>query len=394
MRRDARDSDRDSERGDSATSEDANTDAWGQKGTPGMIGSGGNVANLDVGRPAAAPIGVPETPGTAASPGTGVNPGDMGVSSTGRTNPVLGTPANAGSANQGNLEPGTPDVPGAPAPTSLGADTPDASDPPPSGGDLNAGSSYGRSGTPGLGGAGPTEGGDPRLGGDLDQSGNPVDSGDALSQRSTGSANDNAGTGISGLGGSQGGTQNYGGVGVPGGARTLGSGRADDAARQTTATDGLPSTGGLSASPNAARGQGAVAGSTVLPGGATRPHELDDGQKGEIQMKDGDEYQTRTSGQGDPAYPPPDALRGTGAGAAANDVAEGGAEAATIGRHGDSRPTIAGSPAPMSAPPAPDTDNPYGGSQSESAANPLQEGEIPTQPTPGVIREPGPQAEH
>lgn len=114
-------------------------------------------------------------------------------------------------------------------------------------------------------------------------------------------------------------------------------------------------------------------------------------------MKDGFEYQTRTSDQGDPSFPPPDTLHGTGAGGAANDSARGGAEETTVERHGANRPTIAGSPAPMTAPmtapPAPETEDPFGGSQSESEANPLQEGKIPRQPAPGVTREPGPQAQ-
>lgn len=256
---------------------------------------------------------------------------------------------------------------------------------------------WGQKDAPGLGGARPTGGPGPDMEGDTsaqplqDAQQNEADSGDAPGQRSAGSADQSAGSGITRLGGSQGGTQNYGGVGLPGGAQTLGGGRATDAAQQASA-GGAPASGGMSAPPNAERGQGSVSGSTVLPGGATRPNSLDTGDAGDIQMKDGSDYQTQTSAQGDPSFPAPDTLHGTGAGGAANDNARGGSEAATIERHGE-RPTIAGSPAPMTAPPAPETENPYGGSQSESAANPLHEGKIPPQPSPGVTREPGPQAQ-
>lgn len=417
MSRDARDADKDIQGKDSAASDDPNTDAWGQKGTPGMIGSGGSMANVDVGQYGSAPVGTPETPGTVASPGTGVNIGDMGDSSMGRTNRVLGSPGNVGSPYSGNAEPATPGVPGTPTPTpipgagapegiaspdpdmptSLGADSTGIGSSAPSGGDPNARSSYGRSGTPGLGGARTSGGPGPDMEGDTgaqprgDDEGNSTDSGDAHSQRSAGAANESAGSGIQGLGGSQGGTQNYGGVGVPGGASTLGGGRTGSSG-QPSPTSGVPATGGASGDTNAERNQGPVYGATVLPGGATRPNGLSDGEPGDIQMKDGADYQTRTSGQGAPTFPGADSLHGTGAGGAANDVARGGAEAATIERHGE-RPTIAGSPAPMTAPPAPQTENPFGGTQSESAANPLQEGEIPQQPTPGVTHEPGPQAQ-
>lgn len=398
------------------TPDERNTDAWGQRGTPGMVGSGGSVANLDFGQPGAAPVGMPETPGTVASPGTGVNFGDMDVSSTGRTSRILGTLGNVGPAEQGNLEPGTTDVPGTPtptpvpgqtagvagpdpdSPTPLGADAPSMGSAPPSGGDLNAGSSYGRSGTPGLGGARPS-GDTPAEGDDdanthptLDAEGHQVRGGDNYGARSEDGPNQSGGSGIPGLGGSQGGTPNYGGMGVPGGARTLGEGSAPDARRQSSAP-GVPATGGLSAPPNAERGHGSVIGSTVLPGGATRPNSPPPQEQDEIRMKNGDEYQTRTSDQGEPRYPQPDPIHGTGAGAAANDVSQGGAEAATDERIGQ-RPAIAGSPAPMTAPPAPTTDNPFGGTQSESAANPLQESPIPQEPTPGVTREPGPEARH
>ena len=231
---------------------------------------------------------------------------------------------------------------------------------------------------------------DPRS--DLDAEGYQEQDGDTLGQRSAGPADDSAGSGITGLGGSQGGTPNYSGVGVPGGARPLGGGNATDAGQQATGA-GVPATGGLSAPPNAERGQGSVIGSTVLPGGATRPNAPQDSELGDSQMKNGSDYQTRDSGQAAPSSPQPNPTHGTGAGDAANDVAEGGAEAATLERHGH-RPTIAGSAAPMNPPPAPETENPYGGSQSESAANPLQEGAIPQQPTPGVTREPGPEAQH
>lgn len=226
----------------------------------------------------------------------------------------------------------------------------------------------------------------------LDAEGHQVRGGDNYGLRSESDPNANAGTGIRGLGGSQGGTPNYGGVGVPGGARTLGGGSAPEASQQSTAP-GVPSTGGLSAPPNAERGQGSVLGSTVLPGGATRPNATPPQEQVDRQMKNGDDYQTRTSDQGDPRYPQPDPIHGSGAGAAANDVAQGGTEATTDERHGE-RPTIAGSPAPMTAPPAPATDDPWGGTQSESAANPLPENPIPREPTPGVTREPGPEAQH
>lgn len=398
MSRDARDNDKDTQRTPSAndTADDQNTDAWGQKGTPGMLGSGGSMANVDVGQYGDAPVGAPETPGTVASPGTGVNFGDMGVSSTGRANRVPGTstpPPIPGAGMSSKVASPDPDMP-----TSLGTDSAGIGSAPPTDGDLNANSTYGRSGTPGLGGARPAGGPGPDKEGETggrpreDTENNLSDSGDAHGQRSAGPANDSAGSGIPGLGGSQGGTQNYGGVGVPGGAHTLGGGRADSADQQSP-TSGVPGTGGTSAPANADRNQGPVYGATVLPGGATLPNGLNDGDPGDIQMKDGSDYQTQTSGQGAPSFPPPDRLHGTGAGGAANDNARGGAEAATVERHGLNRPTIAGSPAPMSAPPAPETDNPYGGSQSESAANPLQEGQIAQQPTLGVTREPGPQAQ-
>ena len=88
----------------------------------------------------------------------------------------------------------------------------------------------------------------------------------------------------------------------------------------------------------------------------------------------------------------PDKVSGSGMGAAANDADRGGAEAATNARSGGG-PAIAGSPPPSGAPPAPITPDPYGGSISESHADPGFPPPVPEQPTPGLTREPGPEAQ-
>jgi hypothetical protein len=87
------------------------------------------------------------------------------------------------------------------------------------------------------------------------------------------------------------------------------------------------------------------------------------------------------------AAPDEDELGGTGAGAAANAPDRGGAEAATKARSAGDE--LVGSAAPE---PLPDTAEVQGQAVAEGDL-PSRRGIIPEEPAPGVIREPGPEAE-
>jgi len=274
--------------------------------------------------------------------------------------------------------------------------------------------------------------------------------------RATGPATGRAGTGIERLSGLPGGTPTSGGVGTPGAAGGLGQGSANapdtaeggrggqrngaetggrvergssdtpgprvlanggtraegnaagtdstagtQAAGDTVGEDdplalarqagqnamdhGPSSTGGTLQRPRAVSSDAAAAGgtgsdphaTTASPATGTTPNKSEG-----TPMKNHD--------PGPPVNP--DKVSGSGMGAAANDADRGGAEAATAARSGGG-PAISGSPPPSGAPPAPITPDPYGGTISESHADPGFPPPIPEQPTPGLTREPGPEAQ-
>ncbi len=486
--------------------DDVNQDALGQRtgpgGTnvgypdqanaPGMLGAGGNLADVDS-IEYTAPVGVPDVPGTAGSPGTISTAGAPGTPSMPKNTDVLGTAGIAGGhANRGNLEPGTPGVPGTPTPAPVGGQLasdkiPEAPGPQsPAPGDMGIGDTptpggtasqgdadtqprYGASGTPGLGGARPAsddagagrERSEASGGADAQQAkqaaATPSGSraaapgsdehvvSDEHGMRATDSAAGTGGSGIERLGGMPGGTPNYGGVGNPGGSSGLGTGRGPgpDSGAGGSGPAGM-GTGGQVAS-----GHERPSSTRVLPGGGTRPPggtasgDRNDGTLGEDEALERarrageaaiDSGPSSTGGTlqrrpGEPRHVTPqlggamssagtstsgdapareedttpvehtearpagtDNVPGTGEGAAANNVARGGAEAATMARSGGG-PTIAGVPAPNHAPPAPVTPDPYGGTASESHADPGFPPAVPEQPTPGLTREPGPEAQ-
>jgi len=89
-------------------------------GTPGMSGVAGNVAGTDE-IDQTAPAGVPTAPGTGQNPGAVMNPGAAGTPSTPKMSNVLGTPGGIGQTHaHGNIEGGTPGVPGTPTPAPIG----------------------------------------------------------------------------------------------------------------------------------------------------------------------------------------------------------------------------------------------------------------------------------
>jgi len=89
-------------------------------GTPGMSAVAGNVAGTDEIQQTA-PVGVPTAPGTGQNPGAVMNPGAAGTPSTPKMSNILGTPGGVGQAHtHGNVEGGTPGVPGTPTPAPIG----------------------------------------------------------------------------------------------------------------------------------------------------------------------------------------------------------------------------------------------------------------------------------
>lgn len=89
--------------------------------------------------------------------------------------------------------------------------------------------------------------------------------------------------------------------------------------------------------------------------------------------------------------PGEDERRGTGMGAAANHEAQGGAKAADAARSGGGA-DVGGTAPPEGVPFAPETPDLFGDTLAETEAVYQEEG-IPEEPTPGMIREPGPEAQ-
>jgi hypothetical protein len=292
-------------------------------GTPGMSGVAGNIAGTDEIQQTA-PAGVPTAPGTGQNPGAVMNSGAAGTPSTPKMSNILGTPGGVGQTHaHGNIEGGTPGVPGTPTPAPIGGQLENREIPGAAGPTTPSTEQLGLGGTPtpGPSGGNPDEADEPHYGTSSTQ----------------------------GLGG----------------ARPTGNG--DDA---DTPSGTLLSSGGIDSGeavggddrqelPPSPQRRAMDAASPGMGGDdpAHRP------TRPPIPQAASDRETYASTGAESNAGIPPDQLYGANDLAAASHTPRSGDEAATLAREGQAEDAA-------DAPPPPKTPDPWGGTVSESKANP------------------------